>query len=235
MIIISFVVALMTAPVNLVVDFLFVEILSAPTVDSLKKESRSSTSQSRIQKVIGQASKMVRKASVASMNTLNNLGKLGNLNSNSPKTESDNWTELISTTRVIPPRTREAHDEAVECANDVISNAKNRLEDRSRLTKQRHEKFLRSHSSQKSERRRKTEVPVSNNRTSGVRSSFFSRQLPSMLRLPSSVVENGSNGNNNGLMEMSTESLFEQLTNDINQQRRLLKRSQQEVFDNLWG
>lgn len=241
----------MTAPVNLIVDFLFVEVLSAPTIDSLKKESKSSSSPSSIQRVFPQASKIIRKASVASINTLNKLGNLkSKSNSNS---NSDNWTELISTTRVIPPRTREAHNEAVECANDVISNAKSRLEDRSRMTKSRHETFLKSHTNHKSnQHRRRTDIPT---RTSGIRSSsFLLTRLSSILRLPSlSVDENNNNTNNtnnhnnntniniNGrkvnmsLMEKSVDGVFEQLSYDINQQRRLLKRSQQEVFDNLWG
>lgn len=172
----------MTAPVNLIVDFLFVEVLSAPTIDSLKKESKSSSSPSSIQRVFPQASKIIRKASVASINTLNKLGNLkSKSNSNS---NSDNWTELISTTRVIPPRTREAHNEAVECANDVISNAKSRLEDRSRMTKSRHETFLKSHTNHKSnQHRRRTDIPT---RTSGIRSSsFLLTRLSSILRLPS--------------------------------------------------
>lgn len=258
----------MTAPVNLIVDFLFVEVLSAPTIDSLKKESKSSSSPSSIQRVFRQASKIIRKASVASTNTLNKLGNLksnsnsnskSNSNSNSKSnSNSDNWTELISTTRVIPPRTREAHNEAVECANDVISNAKSRLEDRSRMTKSRHETFLKSHTNHKSnQHRRRTDIPT---RTSGIRSSsFLLTRLSSILRLPSlSVGENNTNtdtnhNNNNhnnntntniningrkvnmSLMEKSVDGVFEQLSYDINQQRRLLKRSQQEVFDNLWG
>jgi hypothetical protein len=34
---------------------------------------------------------------------------------------------------------------------------------------------------------------------------------------------------------VDVESVFHQLADDINQQRKLLKRSQQEAFDNVWG
>ena len=231
----------MTAPINLMVDFLFVEVLSAPTIDSLKKESSKSSS---IGRVLGQASKMARHASVVvSKNALSTLNRLGDMTSKSTKsTESNNWSELISTTRVIPPRTKEAHDEAVECANDVINNAKSRLEDRSRLIKSRHESFLKSQKSHKSDQhRRRTEIPT---KPSETRSSLLLNRLSTIFKSSSSFSSSSSSLNNNNnnkkvngvsMMEMNTNSLFDQLSYDINQQRRLLKRSQQEVFDNLWG
>ena len=234
----------MTAPINLMVDFLFVEVLSAPTIDSLKKESSKSSS---IGRVLGQASKMARHASVVvSKNALSTLNRLGDMTSKSTKstesTESNNWSELISTTRVIPPRTKEAHDEAVECANDVINNAKSRLEDRSRLTKSRHEAFLKFQKSHKSDQhRRRTEIPT---KPSETRPSLLLNRLSTIFKPSSSFSSSSSSLKNNNnkkkvngvsMMEMNTNSLFDQLSDDINQQRRLLKKSQQEVFDNLWG
>lgn len=201
---ISFVVALLTAPVNLIVDFLFVEVISAPTVESLKKESLSSrVNSTAFAQVLRGAAHAVRKVSTISKTTPAHQSR-----------KSENWTGMITTTRVIPPRTREAHDEAMECANDVIEDAKLRQDRRLTQTKSRHEKYAAK--SQKSIRFRQ-KVQVSN---SGSRGS-------SIFRIGNGPVDSAET--------VDVEPIFRQLTDDINLQRKLLKSNQQEAFDYLWG
>jgi hypothetical protein len=234
-VIISFVVALLTAPVNLIVDFLFVEVISAPTADSLKKESLSSSrlvSRSFAQAFRGGASDAANKApktkSKSKSKATNHLGR-------EESRKSENWTDMITTTRVIPPRTREAHDEAMECANAVIEDAKSRQDRRLTQTKSRHEAFsTRFHKSIRYRNTQKTQVSRSGSEGSWSSSLFSSR---SRIR---NVNPNGNgNGTGNGDVDpndlVDVESVFRQLTDDINQQRKLLKRSQQEAFDSVWG
>lgn len=192
--IISFVVALFTAPVNLVVDFLFVDILSAPTIDSLKKESSSRLSSSGLGNMFRRASTAVRKMSVVSKNAFSRLRGDSEI--------------LMTTTRVIPPRTKEAHDEAMECANDVIELARSRQDHRMKSINIRHSEFQ----AKKSERYRKGAISKTLKNTT-----------------PHPEADNSEN------VHEKVESLFSQLSNDITQQRKMLKRSQQEMFDNLWG
>ena len=212
-VIISFVVALLTAPVNLVVDFLFVEVISAPTIDSMKKEKSHSPTSSSVQTVIRRAAHVVRKMSVVSHEMLNQF---------TPKrSQSETWSDLISTTttRVIPPRTKEAHDEAAECVNEVITTAKSRIDSRNTSMKSRYDSYMESHRKPDRDRNRRPteEVPTSTTTTSILRPSFTS-PISSKVKVKSDV-----------------EISFQQLTFQINQQRKLLKRSQQDGFDTIWG
>ena len=204
-------VALLTAPVNLIVDFLFVEVISAPTMESLKKESLASRANSTaFTQVLQGDAHAVRKVSAISKTIPAHQSR-----------KSENWTGMITTTRVIPPRTREAHDEAMECANDVIEDAKLRQDHRLTQTKSRHEKYA-AKSLQSNRLRQKVQGSV----TSGSR-------ISSILR-----VGNGD-GDGRGPVDstetVDVEVIFRQLTDDINLQRKLLKRNQQEAFDYLWG
>ena len=230
----------MTAPVNLIVDFLFVEVISAPTVQSLKKESSLSSSRfaSRaFAQVFGGATDAVRKVSAISKTRAKTTCPplpLSTVGRESRKSES--WTDIasITTTRVIPPRTREAHDEAMECANDVIEDAKSRQDRRLAQMQSRHEVFATR--SSKSIRSRQTQKSQASPSVGSRGSTFF---FSSSLSGSRSRVGNG-NGSGNGHVDhadaaVDVDPIFRQLTEDINQQRKLLKRSQQEAFDNLWG
>lgn len=224
-------VALLTAPVNLIVDFLFVEVISAPTVQSLKKESSSHFTSSAFGQVLRRASSAVSRVSVASKNTLRKLRR-------ESESISDNWIDMIATTRVIPPRTREAHEEAMECANDVIEVAKSRQDRRSTLMKSKHEEFARSHKSDRSRRHQTPQASKGPPSSSSSRSSQRTRKSSWLMKSVGGVGnadkdEQQQQQQKQDDAEMA--SLFQQLTYDIDQQRKLLKRSQQDVFDNLWG
>ncbi len=209
-------VALLTAPVNLLVDFLFVEIISAPTMDSLKKE-QSSLMENSVRKVIGRASTVVRKMSVVSQSMMKHIQKKTDSESTlrlEVSDKPDSWKNLISTTRVIPPRTKEAHAEAAECVNDVVSSAKSRMETRNTLMKSRYDSYVGSH--HKIGRQRRTEVEV----------------IPTSTLLRTHQRERNKSISN---VKVDVDGLFERLTFHVNQQRKLLKRSQQDGFDQMWG
>jgi hypothetical protein len=199
---------------------LFVEVISAPTADALKKESSSRLGSSALGRVFHGAKDAVRKMSVVSKNTLSQFRK-------GSKSRSDDWTDIITTTRVVPPRTKEAHDEAIDCAQDVIETAKSRQERRSSLMKSRHDEFARSQSQKAEGRHRKStrDSKIKHGKQTPISPVSRSRSRLSWL----------AKKGHNVTEVVDVDPLFEQLTHDINAQRKLLKRSQQDGFDFLWG
>jgi hypothetical protein len=75
-IMVSIVVAILTAPVNLLVDYLFVEILSAPTVDSIKNQIQNQNEivenhkSSNLTKLMKNAGEKVRRTSTATVDAI---------------------------------------------------------------------------------------------------------------------------------------------------------------------
>lgn len=156
--------------------------------------------------MLRQASNAVLKVSAMSMNALSKL-----------PTKS---RSIITTTRVIPPRTREAHDEAMECANDVIEIAKHRQDRRATLLKVQHTEFARSSATRSDRYHRKTSNPKT------FEPNSFN-VFPSLWN-----VEADEGGDR---LDEEVESLFSHLSHNINQQRKVLKRDQKELFDHMWG
>jgi hypothetical protein len=63
MIMMSVVVAIFTAPINLLIDYLFVDILSAPSADDAKMQRQNDLKESRLGRIVKKAGDTVRRAS----------------------------------------------------------------------------------------------------------------------------------------------------------------------------
>jgi hypothetical protein len=132
----SIVVAILTAPINLVIDFLFVDVLSAPSVDDLKMRKQNEMNQSRLSKIASKVGGTVRRASVGAIQVARK--RLG-VNRTNTRTGSS---------MQIPESTMEAHELAVVSSKDLIEERKGILEreqssrhdNRSQVLLERHQK-----------------------------------------------------------------------------------------------
>lgn len=106
-IIFSLLIAVFTAPVNLVVDFLFCDIISAPTRGS---ENLTVTKDSRLARVGKHVSRAVRRASLAAMNGLVVAGKA----------LRERYSVKVMR---LSSQTVEAHGLATACAESVLEHA----------------------------------------------------------------------------------------------------------------
>ena len=220
-----------TALINLIVDFLFEDILFAPTMDSTKKQK-----ESIISKGINLKESHQKDNNNNNNNNNNNL-KDGEIEirpesspspsnqSNSKESQSkskskeikiqtrktlfDNVKEL-ETTRMVPSSTQEAHELAVisvkEIIKDQVSNIKNIM--------------------MRQESRRKE--------------SGHLKQKSSLEKYRESLKHRGESQKvkskaNRSIDEVALEEQFIELTVDIVEQRKELKRSQQDGFDEMWG
>jgi len=120
-VIISVVVAVVTAPVNLLVDFLFIEILSAPGADAVKIQSRESVMVRAAQR----ASAVGRRVSAISAEAMNKLRKNVLM-----KSKSSLDFNSIQKTRVVPESMEEAHLLASVSIGDILHNVQEKLNSR---------------------------------------------------------------------------------------------------------
>lgn len=192
-----------TALINLVVDFLFVDILFAPTMNSTERETKLSPK-------LNQKSSVSKESSGAETK--------GNQQSTSPPAPNSKSTPLtpvmkdsssqfkrvtrhtltriqsgnldLETTRVLPSATLEAHELAKLSVNDIIDDRVSAI--RQTLVRQETQR-----------------------RASSRRSVSFMKNIP--------------------LNEMSVDDQFVDLSVDIAEQRKELKRNQQDKFDEMWG
>ena len=107
-------VAVLTAPVNLVVDFLFHDILSAPSADALKTAAAGNA----MRRAGRRMSNAVRRASLTVGSQLSALG---------PKKKAPLFRSV--STREISDSTKEAHGLAVMSATNMIKELNARFED----------------------------------------------------------------------------------------------------------
>jgi len=121
-IIISIVVATITAPVNLLVDFLFIEILSAPTADSLKVRNR----ESLVKRVARRSSAVGRRVSSVSTQALKSLR---NSVLRKPR-YSFGLTGNVPTTRMVPESAEEAHHIASTSVREILQDVKAKIDTR---------------------------------------------------------------------------------------------------------
>jgi hypothetical protein len=195
-----------TALINLVVDFLFVDILFAPTMKGTtklpaallnEKSSSKETQQQLDTKVKRQVQPSSNLPTPPSKSTSltpvtkdssNHFKRVTRLTLN--KIQSGNLHVDLETTRVLPSATLEAHELAKISVNDIIDDRVSAI--RKTLLRQETQR-----------------------RASSRRSVSFMKSIP--------------------LSETSVEDQFVDLTVDIAEQRRELKRSQQDKFDEMWG
>jgi hypothetical protein len=115
-IIMSVLVAMFTAPVNIVIDFLFNEILSAPTADDEKLQAQALQQGGRARQAMRRASNAVRRASAASLQAVS-------------KVKSRTFSAFsIQSTLSIPKHTAAAQAEAAVLSDEFTRSAKMALD-----------------------------------------------------------------------------------------------------------
>jgi hypothetical protein len=133
MIMMSIVVAIFTAPINLFIDYLFVDVLSAPTVDDAKMQKEHGTKQSQLGRMVKKAGESVRRASAVTADAV--------------KVARRRFGMGTHEAMQIPESTMEAHELARESSQHIIQERRDILEreksfrhdNRSQVLLQRHQ------------------------------------------------------------------------------------------------
>lgn len=115
-ILLSIIVAIFTAPVNLLVDFLFHDLLFAPTADSIKVAAEEST----LSKVGRRVSTNIRRASAVGVEIASNVAK----KARSTFLKSGSEKLKLETTLVVPDSAAEAHMLAYTSGIELINEVK---------------------------------------------------------------------------------------------------------------
>jgi hypothetical protein len=199
-------VSIFTALINLVVDFLFVDILFAPTMDSKKQEKNLKVfRKAKFNKISsplppnsqGEENKQaINQTRRAEETTPTPSPMVPHSSSNFQRVKRMTLQKIqsgnleLETTRVLPSSTLQAHQLATLSANEIIDDRVSAI--RNTLVRQ---ETIR--------------------RTSSKRRASFMKNIP--------------------LNEMSVDDQFVDLSVDIAEQRKELKRSQQEKYDEMWG
>jgi hypothetical protein len=125
-VIISVVVAVFTAPVNLVVDFLFNEVLLAPTADSLKLQAQDSAMTRAGRRVSAVARRASVSASAAVSAVKSSAQAIAGRQARGMGTKKavDKNRMTITTTRLIPGETMSAQSLAVMSTSNVVDSFK---------------------------------------------------------------------------------------------------------------
>ena len=202
-ILLSIVVAIFTAPVNLLVDFLFCEVLSAPTADSLKIQTEDTT----LKRAGRRMSNAVRRASITASKAAGSV-------SNAFKRGSRKLSSIQPTvTRLMPNSTVEAHALVHSSASikDVMQSA------------QQSNAAIETH-------RRTTMARVK--RPTVVKGKPHKSSLHQQLPFSNEIdVKKFSHYQNDTDMNET----FLELCDDVQAQRKLLKRTEVDSFDTKWG
>jgi hypothetical protein len=198
-VIISLVVALFTAPINSLVDFLFMEILCAPlAIHERAKNDNASTTTDEL--------------------TKQRLGKRKKRQALTRK------TLFVDTVLVLPNIVTEAHSRVSLSAREVVDAAKATLEnqmEKSLMIRKRNTTLRKSHSKRNLNQQSSEEIRPS-----------------TALDGSTGKIEARKGGKDDVIAQMSQlsiDELFLDLRVDINEQRKALKRSQQDSYDALWG
>lgn len=211
-----------TSPINTLVDFLFIDILSAPTADSLKLDELDTVH--RLAGVLANfgnsamtaTRKMGRRISQAAQQAAGVILKP----TDKPK---------IQTTRTIPPTTLEAQIIASKSAGNIVDKISQ--ENVHRLTQRKAERV-----SSIIYKKRQTFIQqrMSIHPTKTASSESQSDQIvptpaPVSAPTPTSAVITTSTDSS------SIEDLFTEFWVDLIEQRKLLPGTEQEYFDEKWG
>jgi hypothetical protein len=132
----SVVVAIFTAPINLFIDYLFVDILSAPSVDETKRQREQDTKPSQLSRIVKKAGESVRRASAVTADAVKVAKRKFRMGSSHKPHEA----------MQIPESTLEAHELAressvriIEERRDILEKEKSfRKDNRSQVLVQRH-------------------------------------------------------------------------------------------------
>jgi hypothetical protein len=133
MIMMSVVVAILTAPINLLIDYLFVDILSAPSIDDAKMQQQNELKESRLGRIVKKAGDTVRRASAVTVDAVKVARR---------RFGANGAHESIQ----IPETTKEAHELARDSSQQIIQERRDILErERSSRSMNRSESLVRRH------------------------------------------------------------------------------------------
>lgn len=200
-ILLSIIVAIFTAPVNLLVDFLFMEVLSAPDADSIKIQ----TEDTALKRAGRRMSNAVRRASVTATKAVGRV-------TSAVKRGSRRLTSIQpAVTRVMPDSTMAAH---------AIVHSSNSVKDLMQSAQQ------------------------SNEATEKIRRTTMSRvKRPAVVKgkthIPASAAPQLEDIENKKFIfyqnDTDMKETFLELCDDLQAQRKLLRRSEIDAFDTMWG
>jgi hypothetical protein len=229
LVIISIYVSMFTAFINLIVDFLFEDILFAPTMDSTKEEKAKDRILSMLQeskrkpvennnknKVDEESKKEVEKeeetrpGSSANQNPRERRSHAPLQPRSTLLVKMQSGKFDLETTRVVPSSTQEAHELAVISMKEIMQDQLSDIKKYTTSQEIRHKASL--HLKQKSSLEKYRESLKSRGESWKVKS-----------------------GVHRSVEEMALDEKFVELTVDIMEQRKALKRSQQDGFDEMWG
>jgi hypothetical protein len=205
-VLISIVVAICTAPINLVVDFIFDDILSAPTADSVKLAAEPNALQ-RASKQVAAA----RRTSVAAIKR----ASVSMQAAVAPRRRQSSKLMTTTTTRVIPESTISAQSLANASVTEALG-----------IFKDSHQKYEDERSAILGTNTSKSFVSVSR-RQRGKAAATATEVRPTIAvaaAMPGA-----------GMFGSSVDARFAELSKEIIAQRRRLKPSEQEDFDLRWG
>lgn len=201
MILLSIITAIFTAPVNLLVDFLFMEILSAPDADSIKIQAEETV----LKRAGRRMSNAVRRASVTATKAVGRVAS-------AVKRGSRRLSGIQPTvTRVMPESTLAAH---------AIVHSSNSVKDLMQFAQQNNEA---------SENIRRT--------------TMLRIKRPAVVKgktlIPASSAPLSEEPDTKKFTHYQTTTdmneAFLELCDDLQTQRKFLKRGEVERFDALWG
>jgi hypothetical protein len=204
-VVISVVVAMFTSPINLLIDFLFLDILSAPTADSLKLDELETFN--RLADVISSmgttAVSGARTMGRRMGRRLSQAAQAAGIMTVSPVPKAT-AEKGVQRTLSIPPATLEAQIIASRTSSQLIS-----------------------------ELRQENETFVSKRELERSASVVFQKRMTLLQKRTESV--KGKSRTPIPEAQKPIDDLFTNLSVDIIEQRKVLPPSEQELFDEKWG
>jgi hypothetical protein len=205
------IVTLFASIVNLIVDYLFIDILSAPTADSLKVSSQETVISKTLRRVSN-----VNLGQVTSSNPAKSSRTPVPIPAIIPLARPKSVKELLLSnisTRIVPPNFADAHSVAMKTFHDVMGT-----------TQQEVDKACEAQQSQRLQR-----MSYLKSRDSFVGSGRADDVRPASPLGVCVDVHSLAVG-------VSVEDLFETLKEEIFEERSMIRRAhEKDAFDSLWG
>ena len=194
------------APINLLVDFLFIDILAAPSGSKVNAVAV----KSRVRQTMRRVSQVARRLSAASIASISAA--------KSKWWRAPSATFQVDTVRVVPDTTANAQDLAIISVGNLADNARKRIDnevlDRKYNRSQAHVNKVQSRRDKRAHKnalQRQSSQRVAPSKEDRHRATTFS------------------------VTDAKIREVFAELCVDIVEQRKRLKRGQQERFDAAWG
>lgn len=190
---------------NLLVDFLFIDVLSAPPPDELKAISE----ESQVKRHMRRVSNAVRRVSAATIQSVNAIRK-------SVERKTSKKIIQVDTTRVVPDSTADAQILAVHSIGNLLKESRGKIDSGISLRKSQRSQSLVERIQDRQEKKAKI---------SSIRVSETAAPTKQDL----------DNAKISGIGEAKLREIFAELIVDMMEQRKALKRGMKESFDAMWG